>query len=376
MTSRHRNRTRAKPKGLPETNGAVEPKPTQPKSPLGEVTSFIRRYVVMTDDQLLVVGLWVLHTHLIDIAEQTPYLAVTSPEKQCGKSRLLEVLDPLVRDGWQQILPSEAVVYRTVNARMPTLLLDEVDTIFNPRTADKYEGLRALLNSGHRRSAKVPRCVGATQNIVEFSTFCPKVLAGIGTLPDTVADRSIPIRLARKTRDEHVERFTQRVVKPVATALHDQIRAWAAANRKVLAKTIPDMPDEISDRMQEGCEQLVAIADRLGAGVEARKALLGLLTGERLDDVDTWRLRLLRDIKAIFDEHPNARAAHTANLLGRLHSMEEAGWDGYYGGLDARGLASLLHHYGIASTTVNVRGERAKGYRRRDFEDAWKRYVT
>ncbi len=34
--------------------------------------------------------------------------------------------------------------------------------------------------------------------VKNFSTFCPKAIAGIGRLLDTVSDRSIPIRMERK----------------------------------------------------------------------------------------------------------------------------------------------------------------------------------
>jgi len=134
----------------------------------------LRTYIVVSEAKLLVIALWIIHTHCIDAAEQTPYLAVTSPEPRCGKSRLLEMLNMLTANAWKTILPSEAVVYRHINNTMPTLLLDEVDAIFNPKLADRYEGLRALLNEGNNRGAKVPRCVGTSNNIQEFSTFCAR----------------------------------------------------------------------------------------------------------------------------------------------------------------------------------------------------------
>jgi hypothetical protein len=128
------------------------------------------------------------------------------------------------------VLPSEAVAYRHIEFQQPTLLLDEVDTIFSPKTAERHEGLRALLNAGHRRGAKVPRCIGVSEQIAEFSVFCPKVLAGIGALPDTIADRSIPMRLARKKKDDHLERFQVRKVKDDADALKERIAEFAAAH--------------------------------------------------------------------------------------------------------------------------------------------------
>ena len=194
---------------------------------LHDLMLFVRRYVVMSDEQLLVTALWIIHTHCIEAVEQTPYLSVTSPHRQCGKSRLLEITEMLSTRGWLVILPSEAVLYRKVSIETPTLLLDEIDTIFNPRTADKYEAIRALLNAGHRRGARVPRCVGPTHQIEEFNVFCPKVLAGIGTLPDTVADRAIPIRLERKTRQDKTASYKQREVSPLGAALHSRIAEWA-----------------------------------------------------------------------------------------------------------------------------------------------------
>ena len=298
----------------------------RPKDPLvADLVAFIRAYVVMTPEKLLVVALWVIHTHCVEVFEQTPYLAVTSPEKQCGKSRLLEVLELLAARPWPTVLPSEAVVFRMVDQRTPSMLLDETDAIFNPRMADRYEGLRAILNNGHRRRAKVSRCIGTSPDFAEFSTFCPKVLAGIGTLPDTIADRAIPIRLERKTRDEKVQRFFRRQATPVAEDLCRRVEEWRERRADAVGAARPRMPEELSDRMQEGCEPLVAIADRLGWGDEARAALVALLTAERLDDSESMRLRLLRDIRTVFGAR-KARNISTRTLLRELMGLEESPW--------------------------------------------------
>lgn len=366
-TGKRRRTVRSNRNGGPPDRGAL----------IDDVVEFLARYVVMSEDEGLAVALWIIHTHCIEHFEQTPYLAVTSPEKQCGKSRLLETLELLVARPWMAITPSEAVVYRNVHATRPTLLLDEVDTIFSPRNGDKYEGLRALLNSGHRRAATVPRCIGTKQKIMKFSTFCAKVLSGIGTLPDTIADRSIPIRLERKRRDEKVERFIRRNIEPEADSLRERIEEWAGRNATRLAATVVEMPPELSDRMQEGCEPLVAIADLLDRGAAVRRALVELLSGERLDDQESMRLRLLRDLKAIFDRRPKAPSAFTTSLLRELRRIEEAPWGNFYGRqLDARDLASLLRNYGVHPTTVRSHEQVAKGYRRDDLQRAWDRYLS
>jgi hypothetical protein len=346
------------------------------------VMAFIRRYVVMSNEQLLVTALWVVHTYAIDSAEQTPYLAINSVEKACGKTRLLETLNLLCAKPWTTSSPSEATVYRNIEAKKPTMLLDEVDTIFSPRTADKYEGLRALLNNGNRRGAKVPRCVGPTNKIVEFDTYCAKALAGIGTLPDTVADRAIPIRLQRKTREEKTAQFRRREVEPLGKKLSKRIEKWAAANSKALEDARPAMPDELDDRDQDGCEALVAIADLLDCGPQAREALVSLLAGERLDSEETVRIQLLRDIRTVFNKKRDGQRHNklsTESLLKRLNSdpkLAESGWGGYYHrGLASRDLAKFLHQYGISSQNVRIGEKVLRGYTRDSFYEAWKRYL-
>lgn len=369
-------------------SGRKAPRKVTRKEPLlADVMTYVRKYVVVTDEQLMVIGLWIIHTHCFDEFEQTPYLSITSPEPQCGKSRLLEVMELVCRKALTMVIPSEAVLYRTVHLKAPTLLLDEIDTIFNPRSQDKYEGHRAMLNSGHRKSAVVPRCTQGGADLINFRVFCPKAIAGIGTLPKTVADRSIPIRMKRRSKDEEVDRFYYRDAKADADALEQRIAAWVDKHKEGFGDVHPPMPVELSDRMQDGCEPLVVIADALGYSAEARAALVIVLNPEeRMDSEDTMRVRLLRDLKAVFGSHEMPRALTTERILGDLMLMSESPWITYFGhGLDARDLATLLGHYGVRPTTIRPAGRRngsgpeppkpAKGYKRDDLHDAWERYL-
>jgi hypothetical protein len=340
--------------------------------PLARLQNTIERYVVTTPAQRLVLALWIVHSHCVEHFEQTPYLTVTSPQRQCGKSRLLELVEQLVPRPWMTVTPSEAVIYRTIDAVMPTLLLDEVDAIFSPKTADRYEGLRAILNAGHRRGAKVPRCVGPSLEVVSFEVYCAKILAGIGTLPDTITDRSIPIRLQRKTRAEKVERFRLREVKVITEPIRNAIAAWAAEHAETLAAARPELPDELSDRMQEGCEPLLAIGDALGYGDEAREALVELLGGEREDETESAQLRMLASIRDVFTRS-GAHAHATEDLLMALNAD---GWGNWYGrGVNPQDIAALLKPYGVRPKVVRVGDATKKGYHRDDLAQAWSRYL-
>ena len=178
---------------------------------LDDVARYIRRYVVLSDTQARACTLWVAHCHAFAAAETTPYLNVTSAVKQFGKTRLLEVLEPIVPSPWLTGRVSAAVLIRKVDSETPTLLLDESDATFTHRS-EHGEALRSILNSGYRRYGVSSLCVvqGAGLTYRDFSTFCPKAIAGIGALPDTLTDRSIPIALKRRAPDGSVERFRLR----------------------------------------------------------------------------------------------------------------------------------------------------------------------
>ena len=166
-----------------ERNGRIVARKIERKSKLVyDLMVFIRRFVVLTPEQLLVSALWILHTHTVEAVEETPYLSVTSPERRCGKTRFMEVMEQFIWRPWLCVLPSEASIYRKLNMEHSTLLLDEVDTIYGRVTKDKYEGLRALLDAGSRRGVHVTRAIGVTGKLETFDVFGPKILAGIGAL--------------------------------------------------------------------------------------------------------------------------------------------------------------------------------------------------
>ncbi len=235
---------------------------------LDAVSDFLCRFVAFRlRTQVIACALWAAHTHAIAAADNTGYLGVTSAEKRSGKTRLLDVLELLVANPWRVVLPSEAVLFRKLAASPgTTLMLDEIDAVFGPKTAAQQEGIRALLNDGYRRGSKVPRCVGegSKQKVVDFDVYGAKALAGIGRLPDTVGDRCIDIRLQRRAKSEHVERFRYRDVGPDGDDLRRALADALAPHIETLRDARPELPYELEDRLQDSWEPLLAIADLAG----------------------------------------------------------------------------------------------------------------
>jgi hypothetical protein len=347
---------------------------------LDGVAGFIRRFVALSESQARAVALWVVHTHAFDAAETTPYQAVTSAEKESGKSRLLEVVETLVAKPWKTERVSAAVLIRKVDEERPTLLLDETDAAFG--SGREYaEALRGVLNSGYRRGGKTSCCVGQGANISpkDFYTFCPKMIAGIGKLPDTVASRSIPIRLKRKAGDERVERFRQRDPKRKAEAeeLQRHIREWTELNLEKLRGAYPGIPEELSDRQQDCAEPLLAIADAAGGEWPqvARRSLIELCARAQAED-DSVGVRLLSDIKQIFQARGVDRIP-SSELAGALAEIETSPWGEWSHGkpLTAPTLARLLRPHDISPECIRIGVKTPRGYLREQFRDAFWRYL-
>jgi hypothetical protein len=357
------------PNGHPPGEVAVP----APAEVLDELVGFVRRFVSMTESEAAAVALWIFHTHAIGAAQATPYIAITSAEKESGKTLLLEVLNLLVANPWLTGRATAAVLPRKIDVDRPTLLLDESDTAFKGNR-DYAEALRGVLNTGYRRSGKTTVCIGQGVEIgfKDFSTFCPKAIAGIGKLPDTVQSRSIPIRLKRKVPSEPVERFRERDVTEQARPLREALEPVALSLVPELAPARPELPDALGDRAQDVWEPLLAVADVAGGDwpEQARSAARVLSANGSAEDGSAGVL-LLTDIRTVFAERDTDRLP-TEILLDVLRGLDESPWTEWYGKpLSARGLAKLLRPYAIGPHSDGT----SRGYRKEAFEDAWTRYL-
>jgi hypothetical protein len=361
------------------------PNQTQPhhnqlvRNLLADIAAFIRKYVVVSESQCLTLALWVLHTHTIDTAHTTPYLSITSAEKECGKTRLLEVLALLVARPWFTGRTTPAALARKTDAERPTLLLDESDAAFKG-DREYAETLRGVLNSGYRTGGKITVCVGQGTKITtrDFSTFGAKAIAGIGELPDTVASRSIPVRLKRRAPGEQVERWSgYHRVERDAAPLCEQLVTWASGHCAALEDAEPEPLEQLSDRAAECWEPLLAIADLAGAdwSQRAREAALELSTANATDGaVPSRGVQVLGAMRAAISDRASIPTAEALNTINADEELPFGAWrDGR--GLDARGLAKLLAPYGVRPRTVRSGDATPKGYARADLEDAFIRYL-
>jgi hypothetical protein len=337
--------------------------------------AYVRRFVVLSESQLVVGALWAFHTHAFAAAETTPYLNVTSPERESGKTRLFETLEPIVARPVKVSGTTTAALARAVSADPPpTLLLDESDNTFK-RDREYVATLLAILNDGYRRGGKALICLPPKWEPGFLPVFSPKAIAGIGALPDTVASRSIPIRMKRKARDERVDRFRIREAVAAAEPLFISLASLADLHVGNLAEARPDIPEALGDRASDVWEPLLAIADLAGGEWpgRARQAALDLCAVGAVDD-DSTGVQLLAAIRDKFTDERMACSA-LVEVLNADDQLPYGGWnDGK--GLTTRELGRKLAPFDIKAKTIRLVGDvRANGYEREQFADAWERYL-
>jgi Protein of unknown function (DUF3631) len=366
-----------------ESHGKPDIPPDPPTVPapatadlLRAVGAFVRRFVILpTPSCYLAVALFVLHTWAFEAAYATPYVIVESPEKQSGKTRLLEVLQLLCFKAVAVASISPAGLYQTIGKGHPTLLVDEADAIF-AGSGDRNEELRGVLNAGNApQTAKVIRG-GKTGEAVTYSTYCPKVIAGIATgkLPDTVRNRAIVVPIDRKLKEERTERLRVRRLYDELEVLTAQLQAWALKRHAYLiAYDLPTPLDEVSDRLEEAWEPLLAIASLGGEDWEAkaRSAAIELATGD-VEEGETTSHRLLFALQTIFGAN---RQMRTSDILLALNLDEQwAAWNNGKG-ITARNLAKYLKPYRVKPKDVWLGEKSYMGYRAEQFARVWARYA-
>ena len=291
---------------------------------LDGIRNAVKRYLVLPESSAECLALWVVHTHAFQCFEHTPRLAITAPEKQCGKSKTLDVLECLVASPLRTSNIKSATIFRTIEKATPTLLIDEADTFLNGD-----DEARGILNDGHKRGGQTIRLVGEKYEPRQFSTFCPVAIAMIGRLPDTLEDRSVSINLRRARTSE--------LMKPFRSDRADDLRQlarkaarWVADNRKDLAAADP-ATGTLINRPADNWRPLMAIADIAGRGwAKVTRSIAESAQTAKQDQ--SRRTMVLIDICEFFAAHPGTDRVRSTELANALGEMENRPWSEWRNG--------------------------------------------
>jgi hypothetical protein len=344
---------------------------------LNEAHETLTRYVIFPSPEAAdAAALFAATTHAAHEFEFATRLVIRSPVKRCGKSRLEDVLAGLVQCPLLTANISAASLVHSIDPdNPPVIMLDEADTIFGKalKGDEKAEHLRGILNAGFTRDRPYMRYDPLARKNMAVPTFAMAVVAGIGSMPDTIEDRAVCFTMRRKAPGETVSKYRIRRDKPAVMVVGQRLGAWVSSIAGELGAAEPEMPAGLNDRAEDAWESLLAVADAAGGDwpVRARKAA-AVLAAEAEEDAAEG-MRLLADLRDVFGD---ADKLWTETILASLHDVPEAPWGDWFGHpLKDRELAKLLKPYGIRSRDVKIDGTNHKGYYREQFVKSWESYV-
>src|SRR6185312_2553541 len=328
---------------------AAHPEPVGIGELLTEIEGVIKKHVVLKEEAAAALAVWVLHTYTFELRDAVAYVAIESPEKRCGKTTLISVLAAM---GHKPLIASNITVgalFRAIDVCRPTLFIDEADTFLAGNGA-----MRGIINSGNTwRTAYVVRLSRGKQKennetgLKRYSCWCPKVIALIGAVPDTISDRSIVVKMSRKMTDE--------TCAPLAELNTAEIRSKCVRFAQDAAESIRKCErihgEGLNDRAADTFDPLYVIARLAGEEWEKKlhAAALSLTTAAQSESSSVG---LLLDILAIFLQS-GGNKMFSRDLAEALRKGMGGTKSAVFKNskIDEQSMAKLLRSYGIRPTT-------------------------
>jgi putative DNA primase/helicase len=350
------------------------PEPVEGDALLRDIIARVRRHVVCSHDDALIIALWIMFAWVHeDVATHSPILNVNSAEPESGKSTTLGLIALLLPRCIASVEITEAALYRAIKLWEPSFAIDEFDSVL--ANADDKTGLRSAINSGHTRGQGVVRCVGEEKTPELFPTFCPKAIGMCGRkMPAATLSRCIFVELKRKKGDEEVERFEHKD-DPGLADLRSRLFRWSMDSAEPLRAATPAMPEGLKNRRADNWLVALAIAD-LAGGDWGDLTRAAVVSSEKITDSRTANVRLLSAIQTVFAGVEDD-AISSADLIEKLTGDPDSEWFEWSRGkpISQKQLANMLKPFGVIPDLIRVGGRPVRGYHRWQFEDAWGRYL-
>jgi Protein of unknown function (DUF3631) len=334
---------------------------------IASIEAYLRGYVnLVRDCGYLPVALWLAGTHTFESFDAYGPLVITSATKRSGKTRLLELISFVAANARMFTDPTSAALYTSIDAKRPTLLLDEVESFSSARSP-----VRPLLNTGYRRGQTIPRRQGAA--VIRYHVYCPKAFALIGDVYDTLRDRSIVIETVRArperrflftTAQEEGGELCERLRTVLANRADDIRSAYADfAGLPFLGERDEEIWTPLFVLCRVLCPERVpelvrAAADLCGAKSAPRRKYSDLSTMEDQVEDAEYGERLVADMLTVLGDR---QAITTSDAIKALRNLPNAPWrtfrgDGLKAGIEgAMLMSSLLARFGLRPKTIRTR---------------------
>ena len=368
------------------SSAATSPPPQYDVNLFDLVMRVIEERVVLSPAQCTLTALWDLNSYVCDNFIFAPQLGILVPASGHGKSTLRKVLKSIVHNPWHSYNATAAVICRVLE-RNPrsTLLLDEAEN----QNLTQDPTLLAILDACYEDDGSRD-LLDKDGNPIKYDLYTPVLWAlrgSISDVPMSMLSRAFIIAMKKGTPRKPLQK--QYFNDPDFVTVRAQSERWAAS---VQLNLDPEIPAELSHdpRLADNCRPLLAIADNLDRGAEARTALIELCAGWPNPDVGVQALADARKVWASKAEHLFTlggcdRISKKALVAGLIE--QNPFWESWRGRNDKgqphqltpAELSALLRNFGILTKTVwpllrLPESKSVPGYYLSQFERAWEEY--
>lgn len=266
---------------------------------------------------------------------------------------------------------TSASIYQAIENYNPTLLIDEADTFLH-----KNRHLVGILNSGHTRNGAYVIRASSKGTPKRYSTWGAKAISGIGNMPETIMDRGVIMPLRRMLPDERV--LPLRESEEHFKLLRSSLARWSIDNAFQIPDVTPSHHLELNDRQNDNWRPLFAIAELAGGDWPNRARSAAIKYSDySISNCTSNSSVLLSDIFDIFQATGVDRIS-SKHLVESLCTCKPRLWGNFNKGtpINFKQIRANLSHFDISSNSTRFdTGENIKGYHRRQFEDAFQRYL-
>jgi len=225
-----------------------------------EITKAITPFVYFNNPSLYVlIAVEAINTYSFNLFEAIPYIHLTGA-KGSGKTTLIRILSSLSHNPVRTVSVTSANLFRMIEKEQPTLFIDEVEGL--EKRGSSNDPVIQVLNSGYQKGGVVHRVVKGVST--KYSTYSPKVIAGINSLSPALADRCITIEMQKAPSSDKVAHLTnddQNKLKSLKPAIVGTLDKKLPELSKIIKNPASlKLSPEIQNREMEKWFPILAIA--------------------------------------------------------------------------------------------------------------------
>ena len=341
---------------------------------LGLVCGTIRQYASCSSDTAVAATLWTAMTWYLDSIEFAPIALIAAAGDHCDTSALFDVRARISRRPLPTSKVAPHAIFPLIEAHSPTLVIEATDSM----SKHNHQFANMITSKPLKAEAFVYGAI-RNRNNTKSSTWCAKLICGIGDFPQTILKHSIVLDVQR-TSPKDITIPMRRNANDHFIQLTSKLARWSRDQAEAIRYANPATLPELSYSEQECWEPLFATADLAGGKWPqlARLAAQSISRRKAETEEPDASVGLLRDIHKAFTVSHRDRFS-TRELIEILCIDNDRPWQSFNEGnpITPTQLAECLREFRIHPKSTRFEGQpMAKGYQLDQFRRAFAEHIT